>query len=497
LAWALSIGLIAYLVGAATAGRSTVADTDVVKAYASGTALHVDALEGGGTRVVDAEAAFSAANVDSTGFDADSRLTENSVAVQPVPDDTDPPTPYVDKNASARGAGIELGLGDSVPPLNPGSVLPLTRAGSVAPPDGPVVSNDLGPVNQLEPLAYASLLHSDAFSQWEEPTCLTSPQSPISYGRGYAADVELVDADATAPDGSLGSPVVATDDADPNRNAVQSNSFIYAIPNGTAGHYGLVSEIHQTYAPIEIVQDPLTGGTLEIEVLGEWFVKTVANGVDQATMVTGVTDSDPTSPTYGEPISPDATVIRISAGGSEVATFSLNDLGEDGVNLPLAPIADITLGESPRAISAPGGLAVYGSAPTLAADGTRAAGALDVVRIDALDQAAPGLSLADLRIGHFENDLQVPDGGFTCPSAATTTTSTTIPGTTTTTLAPTTTTSTTAAPTTTTTTLPGTTTTTIAPSTTTTVAPTTTTTAPTPPPAPPAVPIRVQPKTVG
>src|SRR5205085_11280954 len=124
LAWALSIGLIAYLVGAATAGRSTVADTDVVKAYASGTALHLDAIEGQGTRLADVEAAFSAANVDSTGFDAASRQTENSVAVQPPADD--PPGPYLDKNASARGAGLELGLGDSVPPLDPGSILPLT-----------------------------------------------------------------------------------------------------------------------------------------------------------------------------------------------------------------------------------------------------------------------------------------------------------------------------------------------------------------------------------
>ena len=33
LAWALSVGLVAYLLGAATAGRSTVAEGEVIKAY--------------------------------------------------------------------------------------------------------------------------------------------------------------------------------------------------------------------------------------------------------------------------------------------------------------------------------------------------------------------------------------------------------------------------------------------------------------------------------
>jgi hypothetical protein len=502
LAWALAVGLVAYLLGAATAGTSTVTDGESVVAYASGTALHVDALQGGvtGPRIADVELAFSAVSADSNGFSAVSRVTENEVLVQPDPTDHDPETPFEGKNASARGAGLELGLGDDVP-TNAGSVLAETRSGATASPDSDE-SADLGPV-PINPAAWASLLHSDAIANWDDPTCLTNANLPIAYGRGYAADAELLDAGSTAPDGSLGSPVIATDDPNPERNVTQTSSVVYAVPNGVADHYGLVSDVRQTYAPISVLQDPLGATTLIIEVLGEWWVRTTADGINPATIEYGVTDNDPASPTFGDPIAPGATVIRISMdGGLTYQGFSLQDLGETGTEIPLDPLLNVMLGEDPRAISAAGGAADPDSAPTLEAEGTRAAGALDVVRFNLLDGASPGFSAADLRIGHFESDLQVPEGGFTCATAATTTTTeepttTSSSTTTTSTSTTTTTTTTTIVPTTTTTT-------TAAPTTTTTVAPTTTTaptipptTAPPPPTAPAATPIRVQPKTVG
>lgn len=474
LAWALSVGLMAYLLGAATAGQSVVTSGDVVKAMVSGTALHLDALQQGvaGPRVADVEVAFSAANVDSTGFPATSRQNENEVFVQPNPDDHDPATPFVGKNASGRGAGLELGLADDVP-VDPGTVLALQRAGATAPPDSSE-SVELAQVTELEPAAYASLLHGDALAQWVGSTCLRTPQSPIAYGRGYAADVQVVGGDQL-PDGSMQDPLVSTDHPVPERNAVTTSSFVYPVLNSN-GKYGLISEVHQTYAPVQV------GQTLVIEVLGEWFVKTIVNGVTPATMTYGVTD-----PATGNPVPPGATVIRISVdGGATYDGFSLQDLQDGGINIPLTPLmTDITLGESPRAISAPGAIPVFGSAPTLTA--TRGAGALDVVRVDVLDAPATFGSLADLRIGHFEADLQVPAGGFTCPAAAPTTTTTTTPSTSTT-AAPTT---TTAAPTT--TTAAPTTTTGLPPTSST--APTTTTT--TPPPAPAATALRVQPRTVG
>lgn len=480
LAWAGAISLVAYLTGAATSGQSTVNGNPAVIAFATGTGLHVDALQAGleGPRVADAEVAFSAANVNAQGFGANSGVNENSVLLQPNPADEDPAVPFVGKNASARGAGLELGVGSDVP-TQAGEVLAMTRSNAVAPPDSSN-TDDLGPL-PVGPAAYVSALHSDASGLWDMPTCLTTADEPIAYGRGYAADVMLLDAGTPDEDGVLQNPVVATDDPNPTRNVIQTESFIYAVPNGNGNKYGLVSEVHQTYAPITVLRST-PAPALIIEVLGEWFVKTTADGVNPATMEYGVTDPD-----TGNPVAPGATVIRLSVdGGLTYSGFSFQDVQEGGIVLPTNPLLELAIGEDLRAISAPGAIPNVDSAPTLLANGTRASGAVDVVRLSVLKGITDGVSAADLRIGHFESSLQVPAGGFSCPPPPTTTTTT---GSTTTTTRPATT--TTAVPlSTTTTAAPGTTTTTARP-----LASTTTTS--TPPTTRPPTPVTVQPRFVG
>src|SRR5439155_3258860 len=55
------------------------------------------------------------------------------------------------------------------------------------------------------------------------------------------------------------------------------------------------------------------------------------------------------------------------------------------------------------------------SQPEEAADGTRAAAAVDVVRITILDQPVAGSArTVDLRIGHMEVTAAVPAGGVAC-----------------------------------------------------------------------------------
>jgi cell division septation protein DedD len=500
LAWALAVGLVAYLAGAAIPGRSTVTLGQDVKAYATGTALHADAIQAGltGPRLADVEEAFSAVNVDSQGFGATSRQNENEVLVQPNPDDNDltadptlPDLHFEGKNASARGAGLELGVGSDVP-TPAGEIINETRSNAVAPPDTGLASAEDGPVPG-DPLVYAALLHSDALAQWEGSTCGRNAASPIAYSRGYAANAQLVDAGTKNPDGSMGGAVVGTDAPTPDRNAATTTSFVYPFDN-LAGGYGLISEVHQTYAPVSIANGP-TGPALIIEVLGEWFVKTTVSGLDNgATIKYGVLDR-----TTGDPVDPGATVIRISPdGGATYSGFSLQDLMDGGVEIPLDPIANIMLGEDLRAISAPGAIPDPDSSPTLEGDGTRAAGAVDVVRIKSFNDSPVGVDshLADLRIGHFESDLEVPAGGFQCDTPTTTTTSTTTSSTSSTSTSSTSTSSTSTSTTSTSTTVAPTSTT----STSTTVKPTTTTSTtppPIPPPEPPATPVRVQPSTVG
>lgn len=501
LAWVLAVGLISYLVGAATVSRSLPPTPGPVSGYASGTALHVDAVQAGlaGPRLLGAELAYSTAQINAQGFSATSPETENQLKLQPT---LEAPATFTGKNASARGGGLEVGVGSDLP-ADAGDTLAQTQAGSVAPPNSPAVIKDAGLDDALAPIAYASLLHSEAASQWTSNVCASSAQSPLAFGRGYAADAQLLNTGDEAPDGRFEAPLIATDDPNPERSVVQTRSFTYAVPNtNTTGgqHYGLVSEVRQTYAPISLARGPLP--PLVIEVLGEWVYKTTVTGTPDNPATPAVNEGakiDYFSLTEdGQPVTPTTTVIRISQdGGLTFTSLNFQDVFMDGgLTLPaaLATIIGLAVGEDPRAIADPGNTPDPDSLPTLAANGTFASGAVDVIRLSLLNLMV-GTHIADLRIGHFESELLVPVGGFICPpdptttTTTSTTTTTTAPTTTTTTTAPTTTTSTTAGPTTTTTAAPATTTTTAKPATTTTTSP--------PAPAPVPKPIVVQPNSVG
>jgi hypothetical protein len=80
------------------------------------------------------------------------------------------------------------------------------------------------------------------------------------------------------------------------------------------------------------------------------------------------------------------------------------------LDLPLG-LGSIALGEDPRAIAT--GAPDANSAPELAANGTVAGGAVDVVRI-ITTLAGQTLGLTDLRVGHMESKAVVPAGGIQC-----------------------------------------------------------------------------------
>src|SRR5207253_1391741 len=88
------------------------------------------------------------------------------------------------------------------------------------------------------------------------------------------------------PDGSMSQPVIALDTGTPtDRTVSQSRSFTYLRPNGD-GTFGLVSETHETIAPVTIAKG-MAGGTT-IEFLGEWVLRAVAAG--DGTSASGAVD---------------------------------------------------------------------------------------------------------------------------------------------------------------------------------------------------------------
>jgi hypothetical protein len=373
------VALLAAL--APTAGQSASAQITPLSqfsGYSTGTAVHVGALERTPTRLVDSEIAFSGANVNSAGLGA-ALSNEMTQAYQTV-------AKAGDKSA-ARGSGLEIGLTtEQANVTNANQINPGTTVQAFAPASTALLSKEFQNVN-VAPLAAATLLRGQAQAIYSDSVCVLG--QPISSGLGYAANANLIN---SAPGSLLATNTVA--------DAVnQSKSFTYLIPNGD-GTYGLVTETHQILAPITLLQGTAT--PVSIEFLGEWVLRATATGKSGGAKVEYAPAGSPTSTT---------PVLKVSLGANTPLEVSLQDLlGQTGVAIPVPGIAEIVLGEGPRAI---GGATA--SKPELAANGTVAAAAVDVLRINTSALASTlGLTLADLRVGHMESKAVVPVGGIQC-----------------------------------------------------------------------------------
>ena len=397
--------------------------------YANGAALHVGALQSGGTRLADADLAFSGTSVNSSGLAAPV-LNEYGMSIQPNPspglDD------LTDQEAYGRGSGVEVGLGSTIPDDERDLILAGLAEAASAPAersdgDPPATPTDSGRVEEqidvpAEPLLFARAASGWARAQFDDNFCVTgAPVSPaqapfaepdeddvMGFGRGFVAEAQLLETDGDPATDDMDFPVVQVrDPANPERNAVDSKSFTYLVPNGDPADpdttYGIVSEVRQTYAPISVgPPDPITGEPpLTIEVLGEWVMRLHASGLGPATVFYGPMD-----------VSPQTPVIRIHSGPPPAGTTTVlttQDLfGDEGLDVG----GILVVGEDPREIAQDAT-----SAPDLDGD-TEYSAAADVIRLSippVLPPADP--FLADVRIGHFEVSATVPDGGINCPGS--------------------------------------------------------------------------------
>ena len=347
-------------------------------AYATGTAVHAGVLRAavGGARLVDAGVAVSAASTDSDGLGG-TIVDEMEQAVQPAgPAGT---------NTYARGTGVEATLAAETPLETALGLAGVAEA--AAPPATALVNEELGPV-AVDGVVSASLAGGQAQPVWSERTCVIG--QPTSFGRGYAADVGLLDL-LTSPRG----PIEAT--------TSQSRSLTYLAPNPD-GTFALVSESRVTVAPLTLFEG--SANEMTIELLGEWMLRAVATGKRDGARV----DYGPAD----EP-GPATPVVRlVQAGGVSELTLQ-QILGTRGLSLPVHPLVAIAVGEHPRPIAAPGRTVDPADPPEESSDGTRAAAAVDVVRVTVL-QPAPAAAprLLELRLGHMEVRSTVPPGGARC-----------------------------------------------------------------------------------
>lgn len=357
-------------------------------AYSTGAVVHADAVTAvpDGPRLVDAEVAFSGQAVDSHGL-TEATVSEVDTVVQPA---------LPGKTGYGQGSGLQAGLG-TTPPVDPAAnqLILAGLAEADSPPPTDLVTEEVGPV-PAAPLAYASLLRGQAAAHTGPDGCAIG--QPLAFGLGFAADAQLLDAAEANADGTLGEPVLAVDDAQGD-TVSRSRSLSVLVPNGD-GTFGLVSETRQSIAPVTLFKG--TANEVTIEFLGEWILRVKATGKPGGSSVEY-------APQGG--ITPSTPIVRIIPMGEEAFGLTFQDIfGETGLTLPENPLIDLAIGEDPRAI---GGNAE--SEPTLAADGTVASAAVDVLRIQLLPAAEEsGLSTLDVRVGHMEAAANVPPGGIRC-----------------------------------------------------------------------------------
>jgi hypothetical protein len=365
--------------------------------YATGTVVHADALQAAiaGPRLVDGEVAFSGASASSQGL-AKPVTNEMSQAISPALGAA--------KNSYGRGSGLEVGLGTSTPNSpNANQIILAGQASATAAPSTSLVTKEVGPV-PADPIAYASALRGQAAAAWDPNICVIG--QPLAYGLGYAADAQLLNTGSANTDQSLKNPVLATDTTQNARAVSQAKSFTYLKPNGDPEKtWGVVSETHETIAPVTLFKG--TVNEVTIEALGEWVLRATSTGK-------GSTIFYGPAGTKTPPSTPVLRLLQPNGANPVTTILTLQQLlGNAGLQIPLNPLANISIGEGPRHIAAAGALPDPKAAPVETA--TTAAAAVDVVRVNLLQpNAKGGLHALDLRIGHMEASATAPAGGLEC-----------------------------------------------------------------------------------
>ena len=438
-----TVGCLVLLTGPATSEVVFGAGPGI-KASATGTVVHAHLLRNGDMRLVDTEVAFTGSAFDSGGLKAIYNEVGRRVAAL---------------NASKTASAVEVGLGVTPPDSN--QLILAGKAEAASPQRQGPVTEEVGPID-LAPVAWASLLRGRAVAS-SDAACTLGRD--LGNGLAYVSDVQLLDTGGGAPAASrpasqpsapannepettsglpqpvagltkgatnllapnggapaqqqpaprtattqaqaapaegMHGPLLALDAKKDPRAVSQSFSRTVLVPQRARDgrllgpNFGIMSEVRQTIAPVTLFAG--TPNQTTIEFLGEWVLQVVATGMPGGAFVH-----------YGPGrASPETDVLKIIRPSQTDRILKLQDvLTDEGLVIEIPNLAEIAIGEDPRAI---GGSAT--SRPPVASNGTSASGAVDVLRVRAL----PGANeIVDARVGHMEATAVVPEGGIVCP----------------------------------------------------------------------------------
>ena len=275
----------------------------------------------------------------------------------------------------ARGVGVELSALGVVPVL--GAVAEAT-----SPPSSGRVTRDAGAF-RIAPVLEASALRGEAEARSPSRGCVLG--SDLSYGLGRTAAVGVGDLGL-----GLGLGLVSTRDTDPAVAVLSSSARTALVDSGDGSRLALLSEVRQTLAPMVFLAG--TPGQFTIDFGGAWLLQARADG-REGTVSYGPVDA-----------APGAAAVRVFDGsGTVVASVAVEDVGGPRGLVTVPGVAEISVGEPPRPFAG-------GDRPDPGPGLVSAA--VDVARVRLLGGGA------DIRVGHMEVAVAVPDGGVRCPGLA-------------------------------------------------------------------------------
>ena len=274
--------------------------------------------------------------------------------------------------------------------LEENSESPLEPVVTSAPPTKAPVTDDTQVT--AGPLLKDKFLRAEAAARALSTGCVIGSDLALARAEANDTNVGDISGDPKSP-----KPLLSLDGDTPPRAISQSLTRTRLVPlDGVPNHFGVVAETRQTIAPVTFFKGD-KDRELTIEVAGEWVLRATANGATGSVRL-GVENAP-----EGLPL---LRVIRRDANGKPNVTsiFSLGDLAVFGGPINLGNGLELIIGEAPRELR--------GATGTPAVEtGTRAIGALDILRLQVSDDPADAL----VRIGHMEAGVAVPPGGVSCP----------------------------------------------------------------------------------
>lgn len=337
--------------------------------YAHASAVHVDAVTNGATRLVNLDAAVANAAVNSAGLRQTLTAHDRPVII----DDS-----KLGKKSFASSELVRVGVAGA--PSAPGTLvnLPSTATLAAAPGDAPASVELLK--QQVSPVANARVLHRSASPVWNGSTCVIG--EPISIGTFEAARLELVDTAVNESTANFDKELIGivSDSAGPDRAAVNQVSLTQ-LYEGSGEGFGLMAATMSTIAPVTLFEG--TDNEITIELLGPAVLRAMADGTSG-----------------GAKVEFDAPAVSVIQDG--VRQVILPDDPLEVIEVPTdgGGVLQIRIGQL--------------DVSQRAANGTSAVAKGAVLTVKVAHGVQNGLKGATIAIGHVEAAVNVPAGGITC-----------------------------------------------------------------------------------